>query len=290
MPLSPIVIAIVVMVVVVLGAVGFLVFTSSSDDKEEEEETTVTVSGADAASCNKLGYYSNTSPASESTCKTFIDTATSGMNKNPESFYDEKWCKSTYSTLSTTSAFCKAAATNLDTYVKSLATMFDSIRLIKASQGTSVTYYYDSTSTTSNPSPSTLKVDAIETTGTNAYKRTANIKSVDGVLALFKSAGSSKVGWQLETYVIEHVATSLGIVTNSETVSWDSSGGGAYKKGATPLTGTSIRNYTVLPSVWKTIGPGANFTYSYLNLTTENQEDLLNALKGDVGGFAKYCA
>jgi hypothetical protein len=107
--MSPIVIAIVVMVFVVLGAVGFLVFASSSDDTEDDEEDTVTISGADAASCNKLGYYSNTSPASETTCsalgytsagkvdatscKTFIDTAKAGMNPKPEGDYTEIWCK-----------------------------------------------------------------------------------------------------------------------------------------------------------------------------------------------------
>lgn len=286
MPLSPIVIAIVVMVVVVLGAVGFLVFTSSSDDKEEEEETTVT---ADAASCNKLGYYSNTSPASESTCKTFIDTATSGMNKNPESFYDEKWCKSTYSTLSTTSAFCKDATTDLDTYVKSLATKFNAIRLIKASQGAAATYYYDSTSTTASPSPSTLTVENIEKDGTRGYKKDANKKTVDDIITLLRTSEFNNFGWQLQTYVIEHVSTSLGITTNNDAVVYDSTLKG-WKKSATPLTGTDIRKYKPLPSVWQTIGPGATFTYSYLNLTTENQAELLNELKSDVSRFATYCA
>ena len=293
MPLSPVVIAIVVMVVVVLGAVGFLLFKSSDDKTETEDEEvveTVTVSGADAASCNKLGYYSNSSPntctAIDSTsCKSFIDTAKAGMNPKPEGDYTELWCKTKYATLSTKSAFCVNSSNAFDTYVKSLATKFNAIKLIKATQGTTATYYYDSTSTTANPSPSTLTVLAIET---GTYK-TANTKGTDDIIKLLRTSEFNNFGWQLQTYVIEHVSAALGITTNIDAVVYDSISR-EWKKSATALTGTNIRKYTVVPSVWTTIGPGATHTYSYLNLTTTAQTALLNELKGAVGGFGKYCA
>lgn len=293
MPLSPVVIAIVVMVVVVLGAVGFLLF-ASSDDKTETEDETVTVSGADATSCNKLGYYSNSSPNTctaidETSCKTFVDTAKAGMNPKPEGDYTELWCKTKYATLSTKSAFCSNASNALATYVKSLATKFNAIKLIKATQGTTATYYYDSTSTAASPSPSTLTATAINT---GTYKTAANTKGTDDVLALFRTTEFNSLPYQIEDYVMEQVSASLGITTNTDSVSYDSASK-SYKKGATVLTGTSVRKYTVVPSIWTNIGLDNSYTYSYLNLTTTAQTALLNELRKEdssVTRYGVYCA
>jgi hypothetical protein len=285
MPVSPIVIAIVVMVVVVLGAVGFLVFASSGDKTEVDEVMVVEETTSDDSNTSTESKTTCTA-IDETSCKTFID------KREPEAFYDESWCKKKYATLSTTTKFCAAAGTALDTYVKSLATKFNDIKLIKATQGKTATYYYDSTSTTANPSPSTLTVSAIEKDGDKGYRKTANIKGTDDLLNLLQTAELGKLTWQIQYYVMEHVSAALGITTNIDSVGYDSTLK-TFKKGTTALTGTDIRKYTAVPSVWTTIGPGDTHTYSYLNLTTEAQTELLNELKKadiSVSRFAVYCA
>lgn len=302
--MSPIVIAIVVMVVVVLGAVGFLVFSSSSDDTEEEEET-VTISGADAASCNKLGYYSNTSPASETTCsalgytsagkvdatscKTFIDTAKAGMNPTPEGNYTEIWCTQKYKTLATKSSFCSSADTKYTAFIDAMATLFNTKRLIRAVQGTSIQYFYDPNSTTAIPSPITLTVDAIEA---GTWKATNEKKTKDELFAILATIpGFLDLGWQLTGYVMEQMSTVLGFITNNDVVTWSSSS----KKWliSSTVSGDNVHKYTVIPALWTTISPGTKTTtyvYSYLNLSSTNKTALLNELKKPgIGGFATYC-
>jgi len=303
--MSPIVIAIVVMVFVVLGAVGFLVFASSSDDteKDDEVEEEVSITSTNAAACNKFGYYSNTSPASETTCsalgytsagkvdetscKTFIDTAKAGMNPKPEGDYTEIWCKTKYKTLATKSSFCSSADTKYTAFIDAMATLFNTKRLIRAVQGTSIQYFYDPNSTTAIPSPITLTVDAIES---GTWKATNEKKTKDELFAILATIpGFLDLGWQLTGYVMEQMSTVLGFVTNNDVVAWSSN---KWKITGT-VSGNDVHKYTVIPALWTTISPGTkttNYVYSYLNLSTTNKTALLNELKKPgIGGYATYC-
>jgi hypothetical protein len=170
-----------------------------------------------------------------------------------------------------------------------MATLFNTKRLIRAVQGTSIQYFYDPNSTTAIPSPITLTVDAIES---GTWKATNEKKTKDELFAILATIpGFLDLGWQLTGYVMEQMSTVLGFVTNNDVVAWSSSS----KKWliSSTVSGNDVHKYTVIPALWTTISPGTkttNYVYSYLNMWSGNKTALLNELKKPgIGGYATYC-
>lgn len=294
--MQPIVIAIIVVVIILFGSIGLLIFNSSQDDTEKEEEETVTISGADAESCNKLGYYSNTKVASATTCSalgytTVDETSCKSFIDNVKA--NESTCKalgyslaSTSSPITLQSTFCKDASDALNAYVDSLVSLFSSKKLIRLKSGTNITYYYDPNSTSASPSPVTLTVVAIET---GNYK-TNNVKTVKQLFAILKNDKYDDLPSEFKGGpVMGHIATILGIVGNDDKVSWmkdTSTNSWAYDKSPTKLTGDGINKYTFV-DCWSTI---ENSTYSYLNITSTRKTSIINELKkAGVSKYGMYC-
>lgn len=282
--MSPIVVAIVVMVFVVLGAVGFLVFASSSDDTEEDDEVeeTVSITSTNAEACKKFGYYSNTSPASSTTC-----SALGYTDAKPAS---ESTCKalgyslaSTAAPVTTMTTFCTGASAALNAYIESLATLFNTKKLIRAKAGINNTYYYDETP------PATLTAAVIDST---AYNKAGKVKTQKQLFAILRTAEYDKVPAELRGALMGHIATIFGIVGNDDNVSWMKGSDNAYSydKSSTKLTGDAINKYTFIDS-WRTIGDGSGVTYSYLNLVSSIKTSILNELKKTgTSKYAMYCA
>ncbi len=227
------------MVVVVLGAVGFLLFTSSDDKKEDEDEEvgeTVTVSGADAASCNKLGYYSNASPASESTCKTlgytssgkvdetscksFIDTAKAGMNPNPVGYYDQKWCTNTYKTLSTMSQYCINLNSNTALYAANVVSYYSNGSMFKVvpADTTATTMYYGSRTvrpvSSSASALNSFRIDANKYDVTGGPTFAGDITAI-GTSAKVSDIFNSKVMSSSSSSAIQNLVTTTIKTTDS---------------------------------------------------------------------------
>jgi hypothetical protein len=247
-----------------------------------------------ASNCSAAGYISKSDcpekegKADEESCKSFVDAKECPADGNkPEAFYTEPWCKSKYAALNTSSKFCTDAITAYTAYIASLATLFNGIRLVKASQGTTVKFFYDPASTAASPSPVTLTVAAIEV---NSYK-TKTITEA-GIFALLNNTEFGKISDKLRGGVMEHLSTTLGVVLNDDAVAWTKGSDNkyAYAKSATKLTGDAIHKYTVIPGLWTNIGAGSTWTYSYLNLTAGNQTAILNDLKKkDISRYSEYC-
>ena len=138
------------------------------------------------------------------------------------------------------------------------------------------------------PSPVTLTVAAIEAKPYKTKTITEN-----SIFDLLRNTEFLKISEQLRSGVMEHISTTLGVVLNDNTVNWTKGSDNkyAYEKGTTKLTGDAIHKYTVIPSVWTTIGSGTNWTYSYMNLTTTNQNAIIKELKKDgVSKYSEYCS
>jgi hypothetical protein len=291
MDIKLIIIIVLVIIIIGLGVVSFVPFGGKLLLCSSNVSNIVS-----ASNCSIAGYISKSDcpegEATEESCQSFIKEAISEMPVNePEAFYTETWCKGKYKTLatpvpaaaiSTTSKFCTDVNTALITYLASLATKFNSIRLIKATQGTTMKFFYDPASTAVSPSPVTLTVAAIE-----APAYTGKTITDAAIFALLKTAEFDKMAGEIRTPVMEHISAALGITTNNDRVSVS---GSVYVKTANYYTGTSVQKYTAIPSLWKTIGSGSSWTYSYLDLTSSNQTAILNELKKkDISRYATLC-
>jgi hypothetical protein len=175
----------------------------------------------------------------------------------------------------------------LNAYVASLASLFNTKRLIKGVQGTEVRIFYDSASTKEIPSPSTLSIGAIELPTYQSKKATDAATTV--MNALTSTSEFSNVPVQLREYVLTHILCALGILTNKDYVRWEKNQWTVKLN----YIDSNQPNYTVLPKLWKTIGTGTTWgTYSYLDLSTSNQTALLAELKkaDSKSGYAIYCS
>jgi hypothetical protein len=223
-------------------------------------------------------------------CKSFVDAE--AKKYNVEAYYTDSWCTKKYTTLSTRSKFCTSTDTAYATYVDSLATLFTTKRLIKATQGTTVRFLYDTLSTASSLSPLALSVAAIET-GTFST-RMAGKTAVNAIQNDLVNDISNLVGpidWRLREYLLSHVLVALGVATNNDYVWYDHNANRSNKWtfGAGKISGDPSK-YTVIQGLWTTIGSGNSWTYSYLDLTSTNKTTLLNELKNSTtSGYAIFC-
>jgi hypothetical protein len=295
-----IVIVVLVIIVIALGVVSFVPFggkllmcsnvsniVSASNCSIagyiSKSDCPVTAGEADEESCKsfvdaKECPASSTTPATATSCKSFVDAE--AAKYKPEAFYTDLWCDTKYATLSTTPKFCTASITAYDAYVASLATKFNSIRLIKASQGNTVKFFYDPASTAAAPSPTTLTVAAIEAT---TYQ--AKVADAAAVLNAIITTEYNINGfdYRLREFVLSHVLVALGVIKNDDYVQWKSNRWQLIKI-TTPST------YSVIPGLWTTIGSGNSWTYSYLDLTSNNRKALLAELKKPVdSAYAIFC-
>jgi hypothetical protein len=278
------IIMIIILVVVIIGlvVVGFVPFggklllcSSNTSNIVSASNTSNIVSASNcgirvsASNCGIMGYISKSSCPSVS-------------EQNPESYYDEKWCKSKYVSISTESQYCQNISSNITNLVSNIAVMFGPEHRLIKEVGTTTSYYYDPAGTTIKPSPTTESATFLSTWVTVAKKKTPT-----ELLNLFKQ-DKNMMKFPLNEFrsgITSQLSVNLGLNTNDYYVTYDLAD---FRIGPGKLT--TPKKYNLFPNLWQDIGVINGKTYYYLNLTDDNKKVVIDDLKApSISKYSEYC-
>jgi hypothetical protein len=278
-----IVIIVLVVIIIALGVVSFVpfggkkLFCPAADEAEEIE-------------CPEAEECPDSNVATATSCATFVKAATSNLNVNLESYYDDKWCKSKYATLSTESSYCKQISSNITSLVSNVALLFanNGKTLIKKKTGETIEYYYDAAGTLTSPQPPTASLitgtesaATIAAWSTNAKKKTAAqlFTMLDGNEDLKRFQTDDIRGG-----VVGQLGVIMGLITNYKNVITTTT-----TTLGTDLTESTKNSYNVLPELWSEIGISGS-TYSFLKLDDTNKKAIIaELLKPSISIYSTYC-